>query len=158
MYEIGVTATFEAIHRLRGPFGPATERHGHHYRVDAIAHGPVLDEHGALCDAAMLQTALNSCARDLHGRDLDELPAFADRNSTAENVAHFLFDAIASHFAAPGVMTLAIRVWESPTVWAGFEGALLRDVSLDHPKRLSHHHPLPRRPVPAKPRASRRSA
>jgi 6-pyruvoyltetrahydropterin/6-carboxytetrahydropterin synthase len=158
MYEIGVSATFEAIHRLRGPFGPATERHGHHYRVDAIARGPTLDEHDALCDVAMLQTMLNSCARDLNGHDLDELPIFTDRNSTAENVAHYLFDTIAKRLAAPGVMTLSVRVWESPTIWAGFEGALLRDVTLDHPKRLAHRRPQPRRAVPTTPKVGHRSA
>jgi 6-pyruvoyltetrahydropterin/6-carboxytetrahydropterin synthase len=155
MYEIGATTRFEAIHRLRGPFGPATERHGHHYRVDAIARGPNLNEHGTLCDVAMLQAALDSCARDLNGRDLDELPVFVDRNSSAENVARYLFDSIADRFTPSGVQTLAVRVWESPTIWAGFEGALLRDVSLERPERLVR--PATRRPVSAL-RSSRRPA
>jgi 6-pyruvoyltetrahydropterin/6-carboxytetrahydropterin synthase len=36
MFEIGVSAQFEAAHRLVGDFGPATRMHGHTCRLEAL--------------------------------------------------------------------------------------------------------------------------
>ncbi len=122
MYEIGVTTHFTATHRLRGPFGPATSPHGHQYRVDVAVRGPVLDKYGTLSDIAVLQRAVDDCALTLNDQDLDDLTPFQDRNSTAENVARYLFDAIGGQFDPSGLSQLIVRVWESPTAWAAFEG------------------------------------
>src|SRR5487761_2417585 len=101
MYEIGVSAHFTASHRLRGPFGLATERHSHRYRVDVWARGPALDENGTLCDLAALQHVVDGCALALHHRDLDDLPPFHERNSTAEHLARYLFDVVTRELRAP---------------------------------------------------------
>lgn len=126
MYEIGVVAAFEAAHQLKGNFGPATRRHGHTYRVEVVARGESLRPDGTLADLGALQDAVNQTVAVLHYRDLDELSAFAGRNSTAEVVARFIFDEVA-RLAGPtlrgqGVSALAVRVWESSQVWAGYEG------------------------------------
>lgn len=48
MYEIGVTAQFEAAHRLVGDFGPATRVHGHTYRLEVMVRGDRLDDRSVL--------------------------------------------------------------------------------------------------------------
>lgn len=128
MWEIGVVAEFEAAHRLVGDFGPATRRHGHTYRVEVVARGGGLSADGTLADIGALQDAAHEATRALHYRDLDELPAFAGRNTTAEVVAKHLFDEIAgrcgSDLKSRGVTMLGVRVWESPRAWAGYEAKL----------------------------------
>ena len=54
MYEIGVTAQFEAAHRLEGDFGPATRMHGHTYRLEAIVTGNNLRADGTLSSSNRL--------------------------------------------------------------------------------------------------------
>jgi 6-pyruvoyltetrahydropterin/6-carboxytetrahydropterin synthase len=124
MFEVGVVAQFEAAHHLRGAFGPATRRHGHTYRVEVAVRGPALHADGTLCDIGRLQQAVQDVVSSLHFRDLDELAAFEDRNSTAEVVAQHLFEQIAPHFTDQGLSALITRVWESPQAYASFEGAL----------------------------------
>ena len=122
MFEVGVVAQFEAAHRLRGEFGPATRRHGHTYRVEVAVRGPALHADGTLCDIGRLQQAVQDVVSRLHYRDLDELAAFEGRNSTAEVVAHYLFEQIAPRLGNQGLTALVARVWESPQAYASFEG------------------------------------
>lgn len=124
MFEVGVVAQFEAAHRLHGEFGPATRTHGHTYRVEVAVRGPELHDDGTLLDITVVQAALGEATAALHYRDLDDLPAFAGRNTTAEAVAKHLFDALAPHLVDRGLATLSVRVWESPLAWAACDGSL----------------------------------
>lgn len=123
MFEVGIASRFSAEHRLRGDFGPASQLHGHDYRVELLVAGDSLAPDGTLCDIGLLMTALDRCVRQLDGRTLDELPQFAERNSTAENLASWLADAVAPSLP-PGLATMTVRVFESPDAWASCSRAL----------------------------------
>jgi 6-pyruvoyltetrahydropterin/6-carboxytetrahydropterin synthase len=118
MFEVGVAGHFWAEHRLRGDFGPATQRHGHDYRVEIGVRGVTLREDGTLSDIAVLQEALDRCLSPLDGNDLDELSEFGGRNTTAEVVAAWLADALAPSLRDLGLDWLETRVFESPDAWA----------------------------------------
>lgn len=124
MYEVGVVAQFEAAHRLRGDFGPATRTHGHTYRVEVAVRGNPLREDGTLCDIGMLQQVVQQAVGVLHYRDLDEIPGLAGRNTTAEVVARYLHEQIAPHLTGQGLGSLTVRVWESPQAYAAYEADL----------------------------------
>jgi 6-pyruvoyltetrahydropterin/6-carboxytetrahydropterin synthase len=124
MYEVGIVGRFIAEHALRGDFGPASQLHRHGYRVELLVSGERLAPDGTLVDIGLLQNSLDRCVRELDGHLLDELPQFAERNSTAENVAAWLADAIAADLP-DGVASLKIRVFESPDAWA----SVRRDLS-----------------------------
>jgi 6-pyruvoyltetrahydropterin/6-carboxytetrahydropterin synthase len=124
MFEVGVVAQFEAAHRLRGDFGPATRTHGHTYRVEVTARGPELRADGTLCDLGVLQDAVQTAVRVLHYQDLDQIEAFSGRNTTAETVARFVHDHVAPRLSQEAVEHLAVRVWESPSAFAGYQAAL----------------------------------
>lgn len=124
MYEIGVTDQFEAAHRLVGDFGPATRLHGHTYRVEVAVRGAALQADGTLVDIVRVQDALAAATGALHYRTLEDLPALAGLNTTAETVARYLFDQVAPSLLDQGLMSLAVRVWESPAAWAAYEGPL----------------------------------
>jgi 6-pyruvoyltetrahydropterin/6-carboxytetrahydropterin synthase len=128
MYEVGVRATFEAAHRLRGDFGSATRLHGHTYQVEAAVRGPAVGPDGTLVDVGLLQRLLEAAAAPLHHQDLDALEAFRGQNTTAEVVARYLFTVMrAGLTGVERVSTLRVRVWESPSVYAGYEGPLRED-------------------------------
>ncbi|HZU12672.1 MAG TPA: 6-carboxytetrahydropterin synthase [Chloroflexota bacterium] len=124
MFEVGIVGTFEAAHRLKGEFGPASNLHGHTYRVDVSVRGQDLRSDGTLFDITVLQSAVNDTLSSLDYHDLDELPAFREGNSTAEKVAHFIYGDVAPRLAGWGLRSLSIRVWESPAAFAGYEDNL----------------------------------
>jgi 6-pyruvoyltetrahydropterin/6-carboxytetrahydropterin synthase len=124
MFEVGVVTHFEAAHRLRGDFGSATRTHGHTYRVEVAVRGPSLKADGTLCDIALLQQVLQEVIGGLHFRDLDDVPALAGRNTTAEVVAHYLFEQVAPRLHGLGLSALIVRAWESPHAYAAYEDSL----------------------------------
>lgn len=126
MFEIGVVAHFEAAHRLEGDFGPATRQHGHTYRVEVTVEGTTLRADGTLFDMGTLGRAVADSVGHLNYCNLDELPVFAGRNSTAEAVAQHLFEAIALQLEADGLSSMTVRIRESPYTFASYKGDLDR--------------------------------
>jgi 6-pyruvoyltetrahydropterin/6-carboxytetrahydropterin synthase len=124
MIEVGVVSQFEAAHTLQGDFGPATRRHGHTYRVEAVVRGTQLRADGTLLDVVLLQNAVQAVVAALHYQDLDEVPELAGRNTTVEMVATHFFDAVAARLAGQGLRSLCVRVWESPQAWAAVDELL----------------------------------
>lgn len=125
MFAIGVVAQFEAAHRLRGDFGPAIRLHGHTYRVEVEVAGPQLNEDGTLFDLGLLRAWVDEAVGELNYQNLDDLPAFAQRNSTAEEVARFLRETLAPRLHGQGLRMLTVRVWESPLAYAACQWELL---------------------------------
>ena len=121
MFEVGIVAQFEAAHHLQGDFGPASRVHGHTYRVEVAARGATLREDGTLFDIVTLQEATDGVLARIHFRNLDEVDLFAGRNTTAEVVAQVLCEEIAPRLSGAGLSSLAVRVWESPLAYAGYE-------------------------------------
>jgi len=124
MYEVGVVEQFEAAHTLRGNFGPATRRHGHTYKVELVVRGDSLQDDGTLCDIGVLQEALKRAVGELNYQDLDDLPAFAKKNSTAEVVAGWLVGQVKGSIPTGVIKSLKVRVWESPGAFASYEELL----------------------------------
>lgn len=124
MYEVYVTTRFEAAHRLIGDFGPASRMHGHTYRMEVIVRGQHLGDDGTLYDIGELDQAANDLAASLDYRDLNEVPGLTDVNTTAEVLADYCWERLAPPLRDRGLDSLAVRIWESPDVYAGREGAL----------------------------------
>ncbi len=124
MYEVYVAAQFEAAHRLVGDFGPATRTHGHTYRMEVLVRGESLSDDGTLYDIGELRSAVEDLASSLHYRDLDDVPGLAGVNTTAEAVAGYCWEKLATPLRDRGLDSLTVRVWESPQVYAAREDGL----------------------------------
>jgi 6-pyruvoyltetrahydropterin/6-carboxytetrahydropterin synthase len=124
MYEIGVSAQFEAAHRLVGDFGPATRLHGHTYRLDVVVRGERLTEDGVLYDIGRLREEIDALVSTLHYRDLADVQGLAGVNTTVEAVARYCWDQLAPTLRGHGLTSLLVRVWESSQVYAAREEAL----------------------------------
>ncbi|WP_047865202.1 6-pyruvoyl trahydropterin synthase family protein [Rubrobacter aplysinae] len=121
MYEIYVASQFEAAHRLRGDFGPASRLHGHTYRLEALVQGERLAADGTLYDVGLLREAVEGLASGLHMRDLDEVEGLSEGNTTAERVADYCWERLTPDLSGNGLSSLIVRVWESGQVYAARE-------------------------------------
>lgn len=113
MYEVSVAAWFSAAHQLRLLDGSLEPLHGHNWCVRVTCSGPRLDAMGVLVDFTKLKPALDAVVATLHDRHLNDLPAFRDRNPSAENVAEHVAERLVSAMP-PGVVLSCVEVEEAP--------------------------------------------
>ena len=132
MFSVTVRDHVMIAHSLRGEaFGPAQRLHGATYVVDATFRGESLDANGIVVDIGRAHEQLKAALAELNYRNLDELPAFAGRNTTTEFLARHIFgrvrDAIKAGRLGPGggnVTGLKVTLRESHVAWASFEDAV----------------------------------
>lgn len=115
MYEISVSAAFEAAHFISGYDGKCARLHGHNWTVEAIIRGQETDKLGMLVDFKILKAELNKVLNEFDHRYLNELETFARENPTAENIARKVFERLAASEIFSGSMKLhAVKVCETP--------------------------------------------
>ncbi len=120
-FELTLEAEFSAAHRLRLYDGEYEPLHGHNWRVEVFYEGDQLDSIGVVADFTVLQARLREVIAPMHDRYLNELPAFAGENPSAEIVARHIFEALN---AAPdaGARLACVRVWEATGCAAAYRG------------------------------------
>ena len=113
MFELKIVTHFSAAHQLRLPDGSAEPLHRHNWRVTVTRAGSVLDEMGVLVDFEILRARLDRLLATLNDQNLNTLPAFAERNPTAENVALHIAERLAVELPAAAVLK-CVEVEEAP--------------------------------------------
>jgi len=112
MYELTIEREFSAAHRMSGYPGPCARLHGHNYRVRIAVAGDQLDDRGMLIDFSELKALCDGIIEGLDHQNLNELPPFADRNPSSENLARYLYESIRAQL--PGsVQIKEVKVFES---------------------------------------------
>ena len=132
MYSVTVRDHVMIAHSLTGQvFGPAQRLHGATYVVDVELKRPDLDGDGIVADIGRATDALRRVLADLNYRNLDELPAFAGRNTTTEFLARVVFDGLVAAIergdlgpGARGIEQMRVTLHESHVASASFEGRL----------------------------------
>jgi len=130
MYSVTVRDHVMIAHSLTGQvFGPAQRLHGATYVVDVEFKRPDLDADGIVADIGRAADALRRVLADLNYRNLDELPAFAGRNTTTEFLARVVFDGLVAAIGrgdlGPGagaIEQIRVTLHESHVASASFEG------------------------------------
>jgi 6-pyruvoyltetrahydropterin/6-carboxytetrahydropterin synthase len=127
MFELRVEHSFPAGHALRDYVGKCANIHGHNYRVQLAVEGPNLDGAGLLADFGDLKKALRDVAEALDHQFLNDLPAFAARNPSAENIAVYFYEELNRKLSPAlterGARILEIVVKETDTAWAVYRPA-----------------------------------
>ena len=134
MYSVTVRDHVMIAHSLTGQvFGPAQRLHGATYVVDVELKRPDLDADGIVADIGRAADALRRVLADLNYRNLDELPAFAGRNTTTEFLARVVFDGLIAAIGrgdlgpgAGGIEQIRVTLHESHIASASFEGHVTR--------------------------------
>lgn len=119
MYVVSAQAHYDAAHFLRNYDGKCNNLHGHRYVVEAAVAAAGLNEAGIAFDFVDLKGALRELAEELDHTNLNDLPQFADVETSAENQARWFYEALRDRL--PGELAhglLYCRIWETPTQWA----------------------------------------
>src|SRR5262245_34991540 len=119
-------------HSFRGEvFGPAQRLHGATYVVDATFRRATVDADGIVVDIGRATEALHDVLGELNYRNLDDEPAFANMNTTTEELARFVADRLADRARAGELGDgareldgLVVTLRESHVAWASYERAL----------------------------------
>lgn len=122
MFELRVEHSFPAGHHLRDYVGKCATPHGHNYRVQLAVTGPNLNPIGLLLDFSDLKKSLRAVAETLDHQYLNDLPFFATRNTSAENIAVYFHEEL-TKLLAPALEAAQARiseivVQETDTAWA----------------------------------------
>lgn len=119
MYELTVRRTFAAAHQLRGYSGKCEALHGHNYVVEAMVRAEKLDPVGLAVDFKQLKAALDQLLDKFDHAFLNDLPAFADRNPSAENIAALIYRELSPLLPA-GTGLYLVKVWENEDCSASY--------------------------------------
>ena len=120
MFTIGIKDSFAAAHRIDGYNGKCEELHGHNFLVEAFLSGDRLNGQGLLVDFKVLKKYLQEILETLDHTYLNEIPFFAERNSSAEYIAMYVYGEMEKKLAQDGVLLKEIRVWESEKAFAAY--------------------------------------
>ncbi len=91
MFDIFVRTHFSSGHHLRNYPGNCEKPHGHNWKVEVTVRATELDELGMGIDFKTLKKTVNVIMDDLDHRDLNEHPAFLEKNPSSENLAAYIF-------------------------------------------------------------------
>jgi len=130
MYSVTVRDHMMVAHSFRGEvFGPAQRLHGATFVVDVEFRRPDLDADGVVVDIARATETLQAILREWNFRNLDEVPAFAGRNTTTEFLARAVFDGMAAAIrdgrlgaGAHGIESVRVTLHESHIASGSYDG------------------------------------
>jgi 6-pyruvoyltetrahydropterin/6-carboxytetrahydropterin synthase len=108
---------FEAAHQLPGHAGKCANLHGHSYTLEVAVRGPIKQTIGASDDGMVMDfqelSALlqRSVLKPLDHHFLNEI---MEVRSTAENLAHWIWDALLAGGLSADLL-YRVRLWETTT-------------------------------------------
>ena len=117
-----IERNFSSAHQLRGYKGKCENLHGHNYKIEIYARGRELNNIGLLVDFVELKEAADDLVTYLDHKNLNELEPFVEeQNPSAENVARFVLERLASRIDDDRVQIYKVRCFETPTSVATYE-------------------------------------
>jgi 6-pyruvoyltetrahydropterin/6-carboxytetrahydropterin synthase len=119
--EVGLSRSVRAFHIMPGLPGPEGELHDHDYRIDIVVSREQLDSRGMVCDLDVLEAALTELTARVDGRNLEEIRPPEAEAVTVEVFARWVHDTLSPTVAAEGGESLAVRVWETPLAFGGYQ-------------------------------------
>ena len=130
MYTVTVRDHMMIAHSFKGEvFGPAQRLHGATFVVDVEFRRPELDADSIVVDIGRAGDTLKRLLAEINYRNLDEVPAFAGKNTTTEFLARHVFSGIVAAIGAGGlgpgasaVESLKVTLHESHVASASYEG------------------------------------
>lgn len=120
MYELTIISSFSSAHNLRGYEGACENLHGHNWRVEAQVVARELGPVEMVMDFKRLKAEAKKILDGLDHRYLNEVPPFDRLNTTAENIARFIYDELGKAVNGKGVRVSRVRVWESDSSAAAY--------------------------------------
>ena len=115
MYDIFIKTHFAGAHHLRDYPGSCEKPHGHNWNIKVTVRATELDKLGMGIDFKVLKKMVTSAVDQLDHCDLNEHPAFQDRNPSSEHIASFLYDTLYAGLLHDRYKLHCVEVWETDT-------------------------------------------
>ena len=122
MFELTIRDEFAAGHYLRHYPGACERPHGHNWKVEVCVRGEKLNEIGILMDFKDLKRHLKEILDTLDHQDLNQHPAFQEKNPSSENIARYIFDHLKEKLAPYPVELVRVTVCETERSCASYYG------------------------------------
>lgn len=113
MFEVTITRTFSAAHRLAEIGGTCEKLHGHNFTVEVSVASDRLAPDGLLIDFRELKGWTDEILDGLDHRCLNDIPDFSGRNPSSENIARHIHDRLKEKIGSRAVSLSKVSVWES---------------------------------------------
>jgi 6-pyruvoyl-tetrahydropterin synthase len=132
MFAVEVRDHIMIAHSFKGDlFGPAQRLHGATFVVDVAFFREALTDDAVVVDIGRAHEALKAVLEPLNYRNLDEVPAFAGRQTTTEFLSKHIFDAMADAARSgrlgpggDGIARIRVTLHESHVARAWYEAAV----------------------------------
>ncbi len=122
MFENTVYAHFSGAHQLRSLGGRCEELHGHNWKVEVSVVSDRLTKQGIVIDFGILKEKLAKIVSTLDHTYLNDLPCFAEKEPSSENIARYIFDRLKPELKPFPVKLKRVTAWESDTANATYFG------------------------------------
>jgi 6-pyruvoyltetrahydropterin/6-carboxytetrahydropterin synthase len=117
MYELMVKDSFASAHNLRDYKGKCEHLHGHNYLVEAYFKREALEKNGLAVDFNVLKAALKKVTEYLDHKYLnDDVEFFKMNNTSAENIARFIFEELEKDVKEAAVCKVSVYESEKAMV------------------------------------------
>ena len=121
MFTVFKDLHFAAAHAIRGHTRGCQNLHGHNYRVRVVVSAETLDELGMVIDFADLKAIVERIVGKFDHSVINDHPPFdAARNTTAEELARYVFEEVAAELPA-GRTVRRVEIWETESSSASYE-------------------------------------
>jgi len=123
MFEVSVEQTFAAGHALRNYKGACENVHGHNFKVQVTIEGDRLDDTGMLVDFLDVKQSMRDVIARLDHVFLNDISPFDVKNPSAENIAEYFYEELASRLESNPVpvQIREVRVWETEIQSAAYK-------------------------------------
>lgn len=119
MFKINIETHFHASHQLALPDGSKEPLHNHDWVVTADVGSEKLDRMGLVMDFGCLTSTVENIVSELDNNTLERIEYFRQHNSSAENVAKYIYEKLEPRLPKE-VKLLSISVVEEPGCSAKF--------------------------------------
>jgi 6-pyruvoyltetrahydropterin/6-carboxytetrahydropterin synthase len=123
MYELKIITQFGAAHQIKDIGGKCEDLHGHNWKIEVYVMGPELGKDGLLIDFKVIKTATEKVIDRLDHKFLNELEYFKDINPSSENIACYIYEALARELDCDNVKISRVAAWESDSACATYMGS-----------------------------------
>ena len=122
MYKIKIIRQFSAAHSLDNYKGKCEALHGHNWKVEVLASSLKLNSSGMVMDFSNLKKITSNVLEELDHHHLNQLDYFKEHNPSSEEIAKYIFDKLKDEITAKGCKLEEIRVWETDSSCAVYQG------------------------------------
>lgn len=120
MFEIWVKTNFAGAHHLRNYGGKCESVHGHNWGVEIFINCKNLNDIGLGMDFVEVKKKLAEVMEKLDHKDLNKLTFFKNKNPSAENIAHFIYQELKNKINTSDIKLSKVFVKESENSGAGY--------------------------------------